>query len=93
VGARKSELSEVHALRQAAGHDQPGRGWATPSAKHASRIPSGHPEGYLDAFAQLYADLAEQIVARNAGRKPAASALLVPGIKEGWKEYNLSRES
>jgi len=56
---------------------------ATASAKHASRIPSGHPEGYLEAFAQLYADLAEQIAARNAGRAPAASSLLVPGVKEG----------
>src|SRR6266704_1602102 len=34
---------------------------ATASAKRASRIPSGHPEGYLEAFAQLYTDLAEQI--------------------------------
>src|SRR6266403_620043 len=56
---------------------------ATASAKHASRIPSGHPEGYLEAFAQLYTDLAEQIRARNAGRAPAAAALLVPGVKEG----------
>src|SRR5438309_3587190 len=56
---------------------------ATAAAKHASRIPSGHPEGYLEAFAQLYTDLAEQIAARNAGRAPAASAMLVPGIKEG----------
>jgi predicted dehydrogenase len=56
---------------------------ATDSAKHASRIPSGHPEGYLEAFAQLYADWAEQIAARNAGRAPAASSLLVPGVKDG----------
>src|SRR2546426_11225959 len=56
---------------------------ATASAKHASRIPSGHPEGYLEAFAQLYADLAEQIAARNALRAPTASAMLVPGGKEG----------
>ena len=27
---------------------------ATDSAKHASRIPSGHPEGYLEAFANIY---------------------------------------
>jgi len=56
---------------------------ATPSAKHASRIPSGHPEGYLEAFAQLYTDLAEQIAARNEGRTPVKAALLVPGVKEG----------
>jgi predicted dehydrogenase len=56
---------------------------ATASAKHASRIPSGHPEGYLEAFAQLYTDLAEQIAARNAGRAPAPSSLLVPGVENG----------
>jgi predicted dehydrogenase len=56
---------------------------ATAPAKHASRIPSGHPEGYLEAFAQLYSDLAEQIAARNAGRAPAPSSLLVPGVKDG----------
>ena len=38
------------------------------AAKHASRIPVGHPEGYLEAFAQLYSDIAEQISASNAGR-------------------------
>jgi predicted dehydrogenase len=52
-------------------------------AKHASRIPSGHPEGYLEAFAQLYTDLAEQIAARNDGRAPSPSSLLVPGVAEG----------
>src|SRR2546426_4723593 len=56
---------------------------ATASAKHARRIPSGHPEGYLEAFAQLYADLAEQIRARLAGREPMASSLLVPGVEDG----------
>jgi len=56
---------------------------ATAPAKHASRIPAGQPEGYLEAFAQLYTDLAEQISARNAGRAPAAGSLLVPGIEDG----------
>ena len=55
----------------------------TEVAKHASRIPSGHPEGYLEAFAQLYKDLAEQIAARNVRQVPEAASLLVPGIKEG----------
>jgi predicted dehydrogenase len=29
-----------------------------PVAAHASRLPSGHPEGYLEGFTQLYTDLA-----------------------------------
>jgi predicted dehydrogenase len=56
---------------------------STDVAKHASRIPSGHPEGYLEAFAQLYADLAEQISARNEKRAPSPTSLLVPGVVEG----------
>jgi predicted dehydrogenase len=56
---------------------------ASAAAAHASRVPGGHPEGYLEAFAQIYADLAEQITARNAGRAPDPASLLVPGIEAG----------
>ncbi len=56
---------------------------ATPVAAHASRVPGGHPEGYLEAFAQLYADMAEQISARLEKRPPAASSLLVPTVEDG----------
>ena len=53
------------------------------AASRATRVPGGHPEGYLEAFAQLYADLAEQIRARREGRAPDPAALLVPGVAEG----------
>lgn len=56
---------------------------ALPAAAQASRIPSGHPEGYLEAFAQLYRDFAEQIAARDEGRAPEPACLLVPGIDAG----------
>jgi predicted dehydrogenase len=56
---------------------------ASAIAAHASRIPAGHPEGYIEAFAQLYRDLAEQITAHLAGRRPDAACMLVPGIEEG----------
>ena len=52
-------------------------------AAHASRIPSGHPEGYLEAFAQLYTDLAEQIYARREKRSPSPASLLVPTVEDG----------
>ncbi len=54
-----------------------------PAAAHASRIPSGHPEGYLEAFAQLYRDFAEQATARLEGRAPDPASLLLPGIEAG----------
>jgi len=53
------------------------------AAAHATRVPSGHPEGYLEAFAQLYSDLAEQVTARREKRTPDPDSLLVPGISDG----------
>ena len=58
----------------------PGTGAA---AARAIRIPAGHPEGYLEAFAQLYKDLAEQITAKQEGRAPHPESLLVPGVADG----------
>jgi len=54
-----------------------------PAAARATRIPSGHPEGYLEGFANLYRDLAEQIRARRAKRAPDEQALLVPTVEDG----------
>lgn len=53
------------------------------AAAHATRIPSGHPEGYLEAFAQLYSDLAEQIISRREKRAPDPLSLLVPTVEDG----------
>jgi predicted dehydrogenase len=54
-----------------------------PIAQAASRIPAGHPEGYLEAFAQLYTDIAELIAARMEGREPEPFAQLVPQAADG----------
>jgi predicted dehydrogenase len=56
---------------------------AGPSAAHATRIPAGHPEGYLEGFATLYSDVAELISARLQGRDPNPEALLVPSVADG----------
>jgi len=56
-----------------------------PVAAHASRVPGGHPEGYLEAFAQLYRDIAEQITAKLERRAPDPASLLVPGIEAGLR--------
>lgn len=53
------------------------------AAGHATRIPSGHPEGYLEAFAQLYSDLAEQIISRREKRATDPLSLLVPTVEDG----------
>jgi len=57
----------------------------TPLAASATRIPSGHPEGYLEAFAQLYRDIADLIAAYDAKTSPPAGALLVPTGKDGLR--------
>ncbi|WGS50665.1 Gfo/Idh/MocA family oxidoreductase [Paraburkholderia sp. D15] len=52
-------------------------------AAHATRVPAGHPEGYLEAFAQLYKDAALQIEALDAGRAPPAESGLLTTVDDG----------
>jgi len=53
--------------------------------KSRSRTPPGHPEGYIEAFANLYSGFAEAIMARNDGRSPGASASALPTSYDGLK--------
>ncbi len=56
----------------------------TDAARDGSRMPGGHPEGYIEGFANLYRDAAELIAARRAGRKPRpAAAALTPNVLDG----------
>jgi predicted dehydrogenase len=58
----------------------------TAEAALASRMPAGHPEGYIEGFANLYRDAAALIRARRAGRAPEAAALRrVPSVVDGAK--------
>ena len=52
----------------------------TSAALDATRLPAGHPEGYLEAFAVLYRDFARAIRARQAGTVPDTD---FPGVEEG----------
>ncbi|MEP0321995.1 MAG: Gfo/Idh/MocA family oxidoreductase [Nitratireductor sp.] len=54
-----------------------------PEAARATRVGIGHPEGYQEAFAVLYADAAEAIVARKLGEKPDRLALDFPTVEDG----------
>ena len=54
------------------------------AAKDGSRMPGGHPEGYIEGFANLYRDAAELIAARRAGRTAKRSAAaLTPNVLDG----------
>ncbi|MGO4637862.1 Gfo/Idh/MocA family protein [Mesorhizobium sp. 2RAF45] len=57
---------------------------ADESNRLASRVPAGHPEGYLEAFATLYHDVAEAIVALRLGR-PLTPQTLFPTVDDGVK--------
>ncbi|NTI39805.1 Gfo/Idh/MocA family oxidoreductase [Agrobacterium rhizogenes] len=54
-------------------------------AKVRSRTPPGHPEGYLEAFANLYAGFAEAIRAQKENREPSAVGRNVPLAYDGLK--------
>ncbi|WP_372865294.1 Gfo/Idh/MocA family protein [Spongiibacter sp.] len=49
------------------------------------RTPSGHPEGYLEAFANHYRNFAGQIDARLTGRNPSDVEADVPGIADALR--------
>ena len=53
-----------------------------PEAARMTRIPPGHPEGYLEGFANIYAEAARAIIARRDGTE-LDSAVTFPGLKEG----------
>lgn len=53
---------------------------ATEGNTAASRIPAGHPEGYLEGFANVYGDAAEMILAARAGRRKET---LAPTVQDG----------
>jgi predicted dehydrogenase len=57
----------------------------SPDARRATRIATGHSEGMLVAFANIYADLAEAITAQRAGRAPDPAACHVPTAEDGLR--------
>ena len=48
-----------------------------------TRTPAGHPEGYLEAFANLYCHFAATLQARLAGEEPRPEDLDFPSVEEG----------
>ncbi len=60
-----------------------GGGYTSSFAQHNTRTPAGHPEGYLEAFANLYRNFALCVQARNAGEQAKPEWQDYPGIKEG----------
>ncbi|CAH9050505.1 hypothetical protein PSECIP111951_02083 [Pseudoalteromonas holothuriae] len=59
-----------------------GVGNLCPAASKATRTPAGHPEGYLEAFANIYLNFAEMIQAHCQNNAVQNQDFDVPGIKE-----------
>jgi predicted dehydrogenase len=55
----------------------------SPPAKRGTRLVAGLPEGFVEAFANLYGDYAEQIEARREMRAPDPLSLLAPTGADG----------
>ncbi|RIY00075.1 gfo/Idh/MocA family oxidoreductase [Aureimonas flava] len=53
-----------------------------PAAARVCRIPPGHPEGYLEGFANIYGEVAEAILAAREGRAPD-DAVTFPTVEDG----------
>lgn len=60
-----------------------GTGPHYPIAMHNTRTPGGHPEGYLEAFANIYRNFALTVMAKMNGETPKAEWLDFPGIEDG----------
>lgn len=52
------------------------------AAARVTRIPPGHPEGYLEAFASIYAEIARAIRAAQLGQPPAEN-VWYPDARDG----------
>jgi predicted dehydrogenase len=53
------------------------------AASHNCRTPAGHPEGYLEAFANIYRNFALTLGCKIDGTTPTAEMLDFPGVEDG----------
>ncbi|NCU02839.1 MAG: Gfo/Idh/MocA family oxidoreductase [Chitinophagaceae bacterium] len=60
-----------------------GGGYNSSFAAHNTRVPAGHPEGYLEAFGNLYRNFVLTVRAKANGEEPKQEWLDFPGVNEG----------
>ena len=53
------------------------------AANRATHVAIGHPEGYIEAFANLYQDLADVIIARKTNQEVDPLARWFPTVEDG----------
>jgi predicted dehydrogenase len=60
-----------------------GNSYLSNSAAFNTRTPSGHPEGYLEAFANLYKNFALTLIAQSEGKEPTEEMIDFPTVADG----------
>jgi len=60
-----------------------GQAYLNDTAKSNCRTPGGHPEGYLEAFGNIYRNFALSLMAKMNGEEPTAAVLDYPRVEEG----------
>ena len=60
-----------------------GQPYLTDIARHNCRTPGGHPEGYLEAFGNIYRNFAQSLIAKLNGEEPTKEMLDYPRVEEG----------
>lgn len=66
----------------------PNAPFSTPGHKSSCRTPSGHPEGYLEAFANVYTAAYDAIIARIASNKVEHLNTVFPNVHDGVDGMN-----
>ncbi len=62
-----------------------GTPWLSASAAYNTRLPSGHPEGLIEAFANIYRNVATCILCRDNETEIPEEALDFPGVRDGLR--------
>lgn len=57
--------------------------YLTDFTKHNTRVPGGHPEGFIESFANIYRNFAHTVRARAAGETPSEEWLDFPTVEDG----------
>jgi len=60
-----------------------GRDQMYPAAEKSSRVPAGHPEGYFEAFANIYSHFISILTQKNKGEPVSQKDIDYPGVNQG----------
>jgi predicted dehydrogenase len=62
-----------------------GRDQMYPHAQDYSRVPAGHPEGYFEAFANIYSTFCDALSKRLSGESLSGKEMDFPGVDDGLR--------